>query len=238
MSGCWPPRCLPDATLLIEVESTLCTAQYHRCGREIDRFHGFDRPTRLRHLPVFGREVLIEIRPKRYRCPFCEGGPTSTQRCSRYEPNRPHTRAFEQDVLKRLVHSTVADISGQCYLGVKAVEGIVNQHVASAVDWSCFTALDTLGIDEVALLKGHSDYVAVIWARDAEGHTHVLAVLPDRLQATVQTFLESIPAPLKATVTRVCIDRWEGCRRGGGGAAQGPDRGGSVPCGHAVPCSV
>ncbi|MDG4598152.1 MAG: hypothetical protein P9F75_21085 [Candidatus Contendobacter sp.] len=34
---------LPDATLLIEVESTLRTAQCHRCGREIDRFHGFDR---------------------------------------------------------------------------------------------------------------------------------------------------------------------------------------------------
>lgn len=136
-------RMLEDGTVLIEVESTVQTAQCHRCGRTIDRFHGFDRPTRLRHLPVFGREVLIEIRPKRYRCPFCEGGPTSTQRCSRYEPNRPHTRAFEQDVLKRLVHSTVADISGQCYLGVKAVEGIVNQHVASAVDWSCFTALDT-----------------------------------------------------------------------------------------------
>ena len=42
---------LPDATLLIEVESTLCTAQCHRCGREIDRFHGFDRPTRLRPCP-------------------------------------------------------------------------------------------------------------------------------------------------------------------------------------------
>ena len=105
----------------------------------------------------------------------------------------------------------MADISGQCHLGVKAVEGIVNPHVAPAVDWSRFTALDTLGIDDVALLKGHSAYVAVIWAREAEGHPHVLAVLPDRLQATVQTFLESIPAALKATVTRVCIDMWEGC---------------------------
>jgi transposase len=54
-------RVLEDATLLIEVESTLRTAQCHRCGREIDRFHGFDRPIRLRHLPVFGREVAIEI---------------------------------------------------------------------------------------------------------------------------------------------------------------------------------
>ena len=201
---------LPDATLLIEVESTLRTAQCYRCGREIDRFHGFDRPIRLRHLPVFGREVLIEIRPKRYRCPSCEGGPTRTQRCRGYEPNRPHTRAFEQDVLKRLVHRTVADISGQCHLWVKAVEGIMNQHVAPAVDWSGYTALDTLGIDEVALLKGQSAYVAVIWAREVEGHTHVLAGRPDRLQATVQTFLESIPAPLKATVTRVCMDLWEG----------------------------
>jgi hypothetical protein len=35
---------LQDATLLIEVESTLGTAQCHCCGREIDRFHGSDRP--------------------------------------------------------------------------------------------------------------------------------------------------------------------------------------------------
>lgn len=54
---------LPDATLLIEVESTLRTTQCHRCGQEIDRFHGFDRPIRLRHLPVFGRPVVVEIRP-------------------------------------------------------------------------------------------------------------------------------------------------------------------------------
>lgn len=72
-------RVLEDGTLLIEVESTLRTAQCHCCGREIDRFHGFDRPIQLRHLPAFGREVLIEIRPKRYRCPHCAGGPTTTQ---------------------------------------------------------------------------------------------------------------------------------------------------------------
>ena len=79
------PLVLPDVRVLanrvlIEVESTVRTAQCHRCGRDIDRFHGFDRPIRLRHLPVFGRQVVIEIRPKRYRCPHCEGGPTTTQR--------------------------------------------------------------------------------------------------------------------------------------------------------------
>ena len=203
-------RMLEDGTVLIEVESTLQTAQCHRCGRPIDRFHGFDRPIRLRHLPVFGRVVFVEIRPKRYRCPYCKDGPTTTQRCAWYDPHRPHTTAFEQEVLKRLVHSTVADVSRQLDLGVKAVEGLMDHRLAPAVDWTAFAALETLGIDAVALLKGQGHYVAVVWARDAAGVTHVLAVLPDRLQTTVQAFLETIPDALKATVRRVCIDMWEG----------------------------
>ena len=206
-------RMLEEGTVLIEVESTLRTTQCHRCGRDIDRFHGFDRPIRLRHLPVFGRQVVIEIRPKRYRCPHCEGGPTTTQRCAWYDPNRPHTTAFEQDVLKRLIHGTVADVSRQLHLGVKAVEGLMDQHLAPAVDWTACSTLETLGIDEVALLKGHGHYVAVVWMRDAEGHNHVLAVLPDRLRATVQAFLQTIPDALKATVRRVCMDMWEGYAR-------------------------
>jgi transposase len=52
--------------------------------------------------------------------------------------------------------------------------------------------------------------VAVVWARDVLGYNHVLTVLPNRLQATVQAFLGGIPTDLKATVRRVCIDRWEG----------------------------
>jgi len=203
-------RLLEDGTLLMEVESTLPTARCYRCGRELDRFHGYDRPIRLRHLPVFGRTVWIEIRPKRYRCPVCEGGPTTTQRCTWYDPNRPHTKAFEQWVLKQLVHSTVADVSRQVELGIKAVEGIVDHYVVAAVDWATFTVLETLGIDEVALCKGQGHYVAVVWARDSVGNTHVLAVLPNRLQATVQAFLETMPTTLKTTVRRVCIDRWEG----------------------------
>ena len=203
-------RMLEDGRVLIEVESTLQMTRCHRCGREIDRFHGFDRPIRLRHLPVFGRRVVVEIRPKRYRCPHGEGGPTTTQRCTWYDPNRPHTTAFEQDVLKRLIHSTVADISRSLGLGVKAVEGILDARLAPTVDWTAFSALETLGIDEVALRKGHGHYVAVIWARDADGQNHVLAVLPNRWRATVQSFLESIPDPLKTTVRRVCMDLWEG----------------------------
>ena len=112
--------------------------------------------------------------------------------------------------MKRLIHGTVADASRQLGLGVKAVEGILDARLAPTADWTAFSALETLGIDEMALLKGHGHYVAVIWARDADRQNHVLAVLPDRRQTTVRSFMETIPDTLKATVRWVCMDMWEG----------------------------
>ena len=200
----------PDGVLLIKVESTRQGACCSRCGRETHHFHGYDRPLQLRHLPILERQVYLEIRPKRYRCPSCEGRPTTTQRCDWYEPNSPHTKAFEKWVLRCLVNSTVVDVSHKLRLKPDAVEGILGRWVSTTVDWSRVTTLATLGIDEIALTRGHGNYVAVISTRDALGQVSVLAVLPDRLKVTVKAFLEAIPAPLKATIQTVCTDMYDG----------------------------
>ena len=200
----------PDGALLIKVESTRQGACCSRCGREIHHLHGYDRPIQLRHLPLLERRVYLEIRPKRYRCPSCEGRPTTTQRCAWYDPNSPHTKAFEKWVLRCLVNSTVADVSQKLGLGPDAVDGILERWVSTTVDWSRLTTLETLGIDEIALTRGHGNYVAVISTRDTRGQVAVLAVLPDRRKATVQGFLEAIPASLKTTIQTVCTDMYDG----------------------------
>jgi zinc-finger of transposase IS204/IS1001/IS1096/IS1165 len=64
---------------LILVESTIIWTSCRKCGKPITDYHGLDTSIRLRHLPVFEIPVYIELRPKRYRCPHCEGKPTSTQ---------------------------------------------------------------------------------------------------------------------------------------------------------------
>lgn len=196
--------------LIIEVESTLTGTPCQRCGRHTEQFHGHDRAIQLQHLPALEREVKIEIRPKRYRCPRCEGEPTSTQRCAWYEPNHPCTRAYEKWVMRLLAHSTVADVSRVTGTGIKTIESIFRRYVDSKVDWQRLTDLETVGIDEISLYKGHNAYKAVITARDHEGTNHVLAVLADRDQSTVEAFLNTVPDRLKATVERVCIDLWAG----------------------------
>jgi transposase len=64
----------PKGDLIIEIKSTLSSTRCRRCGKEITRFHGYDKAIRLRHLPILEQKVFIRIQPKRYQCPHCSGG--------------------------------------------------------------------------------------------------------------------------------------------------------------------
>ena len=195
---------------ILSVESTLTSTSCRRCGRSISLSHGHDQPRLLRHLPILGRVVYLRIRPKRFRCPFCDGHPTTTQTLDWYDPDALHTKAFERHLIVQLINSTLSDVEAKEDVTSAAMVGILDRWVAKSVDWVAVGPFKILGIDEIALLKGHRDFVAVISAQDVNGDVHILAVLPDRLQATVIAWLERIPEAIRAAITTVCTDIWEG----------------------------
>ena len=119
----------------ITVESTSAGTRCRQCGREITDAHGVDDALTLRHLPILGRPVYLRLRPKRYRCPYCEGGPTTTQQLSWYSPKSPHSKASEKYILLQLVHATIEEISMKEGLGAKAIEGIVERWISREVEW-------------------------------------------------------------------------------------------------------
>ncbi len=63
----------------------------------------------------------------------------------------------------------------------------MNRSVEITVNWSDYRDLETLGIDEIALKKGYSDYLTIISVKDKNDILSVVAVLPDRLKKTVKT---------------------------------------------------
>jgi len=199
-----------DGELILTVESTLTSTTCRRCGRTITERHGLDDPRLLRHLPILGRVVYLRIRPKRFRCPFCDDHPTSTQTLDWYDPQALHTKAYERHLIVQMVNSTLTDVGVKEDVTYDALLGILDRWIASSVDWEALEPFVTLGIDEIALLKGHRDFVAVISARSDDGQLHVLAVLPDRLKTSVVAWLKTIPAAIRARITTVCTDIWEG----------------------------
>ena len=200
--------------IIITVESTLEGCNCKHCQRKIKAFHKYDEWITIRHLSVLGRPSYIRMQPKRYNCVRCarrkgKKKVTTTQQLPWHQAKSPYSQPYEEQVLLQLVNSTIADVSVKESLGYDAVEGIVERNIRAKVDWEQFEKLDVLGIDEIALKKGHRDYVVLITARLDDGSLKILAVLPDRKKKTVKKFLRSIPKRLRETIHTICLDMWK-----------------------------
>lgn len=199
-----------DGEFILTVESTLQSTICRRCGRVLTELHGLEEARLLRHLPIFGHPVYLRIRPKRFRCAHCSGHPTTTQHLDWYEPKALHTKAYERHLIVQLINSTISDTVAKEDVSYDALLGMLDRWIATSIDWARLEPFCILGIDEIALTKGHRNFVAVLTARTQHDTLHVLAVLPDRLKATVATWLQSIPAAHRERITTVCTDMWEG----------------------------
>lgn len=195
--------------LIITVESTRASTVCSHCGRVAWKFQGHDDWVKVRYLPVFGHPAYLRYRPKRYRCEYCDGQPTTTQRLDWHEPNSPNTYAYEEHILLQLVNSTVEDVAIKEKFSYDRVLGILERHICKQVDWSMYTCIGVLGLDEIALLKGHRNFIVIVTAK-RNGRISLLGVLPDREKGTVIEFLRSIPERLKKTITTACTDMYEG----------------------------
>jgi len=194
----------------ITIESTLEGSKCRQCGRELTELHGMDEAITLRHLPSLGRRVYIRLRPKRYRCPWCEGGPTTPQPLSWYAAKSPPTTAYEPYLLVQLGHTTMEAVSIKEDIGYKAADALVARWISREVRWGEVQGVQILGLDEIARKKGQRDFVVIVTARSATGEGKVLAVVPERQKQTVRQFLEARPKRVKRAIRIVCTDMYAG----------------------------
>ena len=100
----------------------------------------------------------------------------------------PNTKPYERWLLKFLVNSTVLDVANKLDISEERVAGVLDRWVATKVNWSKFKRIEILGIDEIALKRGHRDYVVLVTTPSTTQGVEVLAVLPDRKKETVVKF--------------------------------------------------
>mgnify|MGYP000981087424 CR=1 FL=1 len=193
-----------------QIESTRGYSICHKCGRKADKFHEHEKELELRHLPICGRQVVLRLRPKRYRCLYCDGAVTTTEQPGWYDAKSGCTKAFADFLLLELVNSTIQDVAIKHCVTYDLVRGVLKRYVKGEVDWDQIKVLPILGLDEISLLKGHSDFVTIVSAQDENGNPTVLAVLKGREKKTISDFLKTIPARLQETIKEVCSDLYEG----------------------------
>lgn len=195
--------------LVITVKSTKKSSICRKCGQKITKTHDYGEAIVLRHLPVFGQSVYIRLRPARFECEQCDNSPTTTEEPNWYNRRSKFTKAYEEWLMRMLINSTVHDVARKDDVSTEEVEGVLSRQIETSVDWSSIAELPYFGLDEIALKKGHKDFVVIVSTR-VNDTVQILAVLPDRKKATIKAFLESIPQNIKETVKTVCSDMYDG----------------------------
>lgn len=193
----------------IEIQSTETQGSCHQCGETTDSLHGYDRKITVQHLPILGKACHLHLQLPRFRCKVCPHKPTTTLQPSWRKRNSAYTTDYEQYLLKSLINSTMSDVSRKEGIGEGVLSRLLDSHVDTKINWKDVAEIGQLGIDEIALKKGHKDFVTIITSR-CNGVIQLLGVLKDRKKSTVIHFFKSIPKPLRKTITAVCSDFYEG----------------------------
>lgn len=199
-----------EGNIIIEVRSTKAYSACHKCGKHATKRYGTAPKLKIRHLPILDTPVYLVIEPIRYQCEYCDDHPTTTEQYDWCDRRATITKGLERYLVRNLIHSTVQDVSRKERVSYKTVVSALERQVKQRVDWSEYDNLETLGIDEITMRKGHQDYVTIISVRTKSGELSVIAVLPDRLKETVLAFFLSIPEELRRTVKAVCTDMYDG----------------------------
>ncbi len=195
--------------LIITVKSTEPSTCCRKCGKNIDKAHGYDNPIILRHLPILGKRVYIRIKPARYVCINCNDSPTTTEQAEWYNRRSNFTKAYEEYLMLTLINSTISDVAMKEGVSCESVEGALDRQIEKEVHWDEYSQLELLGLDEIALKKGHKDFVVIISTR-IDGALKVIAILSDRKKNTVKSFLKGIPEHIRRTIKTVCSDMYDG----------------------------
>lgn len=195
--------------LIITVRSTKKSTLCHKCGQVITKIHGYGEAIMLRHLPILGQSVYIRLRPARFQCETCDTKPTTTEATNWYNKRSKFTKAYEEWLMRMLINSTIHDVARKEDVSTEDVEGVLNRQMETKIDWDLIEELPYFGLDEIALKKGHKDFVVIVSTRINDA-VQILAVLPNRKKETVKAFLESIPERVKKTIKMVCSDMYDG----------------------------
>ena len=71
--------------------------------------------------------------------------------------------------MRWLIGSTIADVLRKAGLTYAVVLGAVERHVAGAVNGDALPSLGVIGLDEIALRKGHAHFIVLVTQRRGDG---------------------------------------------------------------------
>ena len=110
----------------------------------------------VRDLEIWGKCTFIHFGRRRFKCEAC--GQPFTERLSSIDPQRRHTRRFEQHIYRACLHSDCKAVAQAHWLHQTTTKEIFKRWAKGTIRRQGPSLVRILGIDEIAIKKRHKQY--------------------------------------------------------------------------------
>ena len=178
-----------------------------RCRQISTRVHD-EKERCVRDLEVWGQCTFVHFSRRRFECERC--GQAFTERLPSLDPQRRHTRRFEQAIYRQCLDSSCKAVAQTNWLHQLTVKEIFKRWAKKIERLRGPRRIRVLGIDEIAIKKRHKQYALVL--SDLQERC-VIAVLPERTQAYLEQWLMQLSLDQRQAIRVVSMDMWQPYRQ-------------------------
>lgn len=160
----------------------------------------------IRDLEIWGQPSFFVYQEMYHRCPCCGHRQALIPPFKRKDVK--YTYRFEELVLISLIKSTAEDVAKQLGISAETVERIVKNRIEDARAKKVDPArkVQSVGLDEVSLRKGHKSYATILTDLTDPSKPEILAVTKGRDEAAATACLEVLSLAQRAAVQTHCTD--------------------------------
>lgn len=157
----------------------------------------------IRDRDIFGKKCYIILHPRRFKCLNCNN--RFTEKFDFIDPKKSYTKRFAEWIHKIGRKTDLEFVSQLEDIGYKKVESIFYSISEKKIMSRSNLPFNKLGLDEIALKKGHKDFITII---SDLTNGKPIAVLPDRSKETLDEFFDDMDEKTKKRIKEVSIDMW------------------------------
>ena len=190
--------------LIIEIESNRNEAICPNCGRQSRSLHQ-NHYSFVRDLPICGKNVWLRVNRRQFKCSHCKK-PFSEELnlCEKY---KHYTKRMASYIVEQVLTSGNVKKTGELNdLTEEEVSGMLKDIAGKILPQVEPGYIKRLGIDEIALRKGHKNYIVVLVDLDIN---KPIAFVNSRRKEDVGMVLESWGEGVLAQIKEVSIDLYK-----------------------------
>lgn len=189
--------------LLLNCEPTWEVAVCSVCQQVSAHPHQYQRRL-VRDLPLSGNRCYLEFDQRRFKCEHCRR--PFSEVWEAIAPHARYTQRYGDYLFDACRDTSIQAVSQREQIGYKTVEGLFYRYAQAQDQARAFHVVERLGLDEIALRKGHDAFVLVL---SELGKGMVLTVLPERTKEALEAYFDTWTPAQREAVTDVATDLWQ-----------------------------